>query len=206
MATATQQFANTLDTYCTGSNICYIYTYSNGGAVFSRTVALYPAGRWNIGYSVPLRAMKAAARSVGTGWVGEIFGGCYLAGHIGPSDHRNGWNHNVTNSVTVGMIGGNGWLAPYAQSSVLPGHDDGAVAEHSSGGYSSSGSFSNICGGGKFAAPPSVVVVRVRQPQPLRSEDEGDMQRRRRLRLRELTIAIVLALVAAGVDLAPPPR
>jgi hypothetical protein len=153
MSTATSQFASILDTYCgaKSGNLCYVYTYSNGGAVFSRTMAMYEDGRWNIGYSMAAASNEGGSEIGGTGWIGEVFGGCNLAGHIGPSDHRNGWNHNDTNGVSVGHIGGNGWLVPYAQSSVLPGHDDGAVAEHSSGGYSSTGSYSNICGGGKYA-------------------------------------------------------
>src|SRR4030095_9501295 len=40
MATATAQMAATLDTYCTGGNLCYVYVYSNGGAVMSRTLAV----------------------------------------------------------------------------------------------------------------------------------------------------------------------
>src|SRR6188768_3649382 len=50
MSTATTQFAQTLDTYCTNGNVCYIYTYSNGGAVLSRTLSIYETGRWAIGY------------------------------------------------------------------------------------------------------------------------------------------------------------
>ena len=150
MSTATWQLAQTLDTYCTNGNTCYVYTYSNGGAVLSRTLSIYETERWRIGYVVASASNEGGSELGGTGWVGEIFGGCYLAGHIGPSDHRNGWNHYDTNNVTIGMIGGNGWMAPYAQHSVLPGHDDGAVSHHSSGGYVSSGSYSTLCSSGRF--------------------------------------------------------
>ena len=44
MATATTQMAATLDRYCTGSNLCFVYVYSNGGAVMSRTLALKTDG------------------------------------------------------------------------------------------------------------------------------------------------------------------
>src|SRR5882757_7022641 len=37
MASATTQMAATLDRYCTGNNLCFVYVYSNGGAVMSRT-------------------------------------------------------------------------------------------------------------------------------------------------------------------------
>jgi hypothetical protein len=149
MATATSELASVLDTYCTGDNLCYVYTYSNGGAVISRTLSVV-AGAWNIGYIVDSASNEGGSEIGGTGWVGEIFGGCYLAGHIGPSDHRNGWNHYDTDGFVIGMIGGDGWLAPYVQSAVLPGHDDGAVAEHSSGGYAQVGSYDSICESGKW--------------------------------------------------------
>ncbi len=149
MATATAQLAGTFDRYCTGGNICYVYAYSNGGATVSRTLSLY-ATAWNIGYVVASASNEGGSQLGGTGWLGEVFGGCYLAGHIGPSDHRNGWNHNDTHGRTVGAIGGNGWLAPYAQSSVLPGHDDGAVSTASAGGNSSSSGVDSLCNGAKY--------------------------------------------------------
>jgi hypothetical protein len=149
MSTATVQLAQTFDSYCTNGNYCYVYVYSNGGAVLSRTLSIY-ATAWNIDYVVASASAEGGSELGGTGWLGEVFGGCYLAGHIGTSDHRNGWNHYETHGRTIGMIGGNGWLAPYAQSAVLPGHDDGAVAEHSSGGYTTAGSFSTLCGSGRW--------------------------------------------------------
>ena len=131
MATATVQLAQILDTYCTGNNYCYVYTFSNGGAVLSRTLSIYSTP-WNIGYGMSSASNEGGSEIGGTGWIGEIFGGCTLAGHIGTSDHRNGW------------------LSPYVQSSILPGHDDGAVAAHSAGGYATTGSYSTLCGSGKW--------------------------------------------------------
>lgn len=151
MATATAQMASVLNTYCTGSNLCYVYVYSNGGAVMSRTLAVNSTS-WNIGYIAATASNEGGSELGGTGYIGEIFGGCALAGHIGTSDHRNGWNHNDTHGVVTGMIAGNGWLAPYVQSAILPGHDDGAVSEASAGGYASTGSRSSICESGtKYA-------------------------------------------------------
>ena len=144
MATATAQMAATLDTYCTGGNLCYVYVYSNGGAVMSRTLALN-ARSWNIGYVAASASNEGGSELGGTGFIGEVFGGCALAGHIGTSDHRNGWNHNDTHGVITGMIAGNGWLAPFVQSAVLPGHDDGAVSEASAGGYTTTSGRSSIC-------------------------------------------------------------
>jgi hypothetical protein len=150
MATATVQMAATLDTYCTGGNLCYVYVYSNGGAVMSRTLALY-ATPWNIGYVAASASNEGGSEIGGTGFIAQIFGSCALSGHIGTSDHRNGWNHNDSHGVITGMVAGNGWLAPFVQSAVLPGHDDGAVSEASSGGYSAAGSRSSICESGKYA-------------------------------------------------------
>jgi hypothetical protein len=144
MSTATAQFASVLDTYCTGGNYCYIYTFSNGGAVLSRTLSLY-ASAWNIGYVANAASNEGGSEIGGTGWIGEVFGGCTIAGHIGPSDHRNGWNHYETHGRIIGQIGGDGWLFPYAQSAVLPGHDDGAVAHHSSGGFVQTWSLDSLC-------------------------------------------------------------
>lgn len=149
MATATTQMAATLDTYCTGSNLCYVYVYSNGGAVISRTLALYSTP-WNIGYVAASASNEGGSELGGTGYIGEVFGGCTLAGHIGTSDHRNGWNHNDTHGRIIGMIGGNGWLAPFVQSAILPGHDDGAVSEASSGGYATTDGRDSICETGKY--------------------------------------------------------
>ena len=151
MATATSQMVNTLNNYCTGSNICYVYVYSNGGAVMSRTLALF-SNQWNIGYVAAAASNEGGSELGGTGYIGEVFGGCSLAGHIGTSDHRNGWNHNDTHGVVTGMVAGNGWLSPYVQSSILPGHDDGAVSEASAGGYSTTGGHNSICEAGtKYA-------------------------------------------------------
>ncbi|HMG55491.1 MAG TPA: hypothetical protein VK601_18465 [Kofleriaceae bacterium] len=144
MATATAQMASTLDTYCTGGNLCFVYVYSNGGAVMSRTLALHTTA-WNIAYVAAAASNEGGSELGGTGFIGEVFGGCTLAGHIGTSDHRNGWNHNDTHGIVTGMVAGNGWLAPFVQSAVLPGHDDGAVSEASAGGYTTTSGRSSIC-------------------------------------------------------------
>jgi hypothetical protein len=149
MGTATAQMASTFDTYCTGDNWCYVYTYSNGGAVVSRTLSIYST-TWNIGYVVNSASNEGGSEIGGTGAAGELFGGCYLAGHIGPSNHRNGWNHYDTNGVVLGHIGGNGWMFPWGQHALLPGHDDGAVAHHSAGGYVNAGSYSSLCSSGRW--------------------------------------------------------
>ena len=111
MATATSQMAATLNTYCTGNNLCYVYVYSNGGAVMSRTLALFSTP-WNIGYVAAAASNEGGSEIGGTGVIAQVFGQCALAGHIGTSDHRNGWNHNDTHGIVTGMVAGDGWLAP----------------------------------------------------------------------------------------------
>jgi hypothetical protein len=151
MVTATSNMVTVLNQYCTGNNLCYVYVYSNGGAVMSRTLALNTTA-WNIGYVAASASNEGGSELGGTGYIGEVFGGCTLAGHIGVSDHRNGWNHNDTHGIVTGMIAGDGWLSPYVQSAILPGHDDGAVSEASAGGYAAAGSHSSICEAGtKYA-------------------------------------------------------
>lgn len=150
MAQATTQLAAILDANCRGSNLCYVYVYSNGGAVMSRTLATNTTP-WNIGYIAATASNEGGSELGGTGFIGEVFGGCALAGRIGVSDHRNGWNHNDTHGIVTGMIAGNGWLAPFIQHAILPGHDDGATSHASSGGYSAAGAKNDICGTGKYA-------------------------------------------------------
>ncbi len=149
MVNATNDMTAVLDTYCSGSNYCYIAAYSNGSAVISRTLSMVKHA-WNIAYIANSGSNEGGSQLGGTGWLGEVFGGCYLAGHIGPSDNRNGWNHNDTNGLQIGGIGGDGWLAPYAQSAVLPGDDDGAVSTASAGGNSSSSGVGTLCEGAKY--------------------------------------------------------
>jgi len=151
MAAATTQMTATLNQFCTGNNLCFVYVYSNGGAVMSRTLSLVSTD-WNIAYVAAAASNEGGSEIGGTGFIGEVFGGCDLAGHIGVSDHRNGWNHNVNHGIVTGMVAGDGNLAPFIQSAILPGHDDGAVSEASAGGYAQAGSHSSICEAGtKYA-------------------------------------------------------
>src|ERR1044071_3600220 len=105
MATATAQMAATLDRYCSGDNVCFVYVYSNGGAVMSRTLALFSTP-WNIAYVAAAASNEGGSELGGTGFIAQVFGQCALAGHIGTSDHRNGWNHNDTHGLVTGMIRG----------------------------------------------------------------------------------------------------
>ena len=56
----------------------------------------------------------------------------------------------VATVYALGHIGGNGWMFPWGQHALLPGHDDGAVAHHSAGGYVNAGSYSSLCSSGRW--------------------------------------------------------
>ena len=149
MATATNQLRDALDTYCQGAESCYIYAYSNGGAVLSRTLSLYGTGQWNI-----VAAYTGASNEGGSelsdefGFMADWFGSCSLQANVGVSDHRAGWNHHDTDGTLFYMGGGN--TGDPETSWMLPGRDDGVVAMHSSGGYSSVVDQNNVCGPGKW--------------------------------------------------------
>jgi hypothetical protein len=68
MATATTQMAATLDRYCTGNNLCFVYVYSNGGAVMSRTLALFSTP-WNIAYVAATASNEGGSEIGGTGFL-----------------------------------------------------------------------------------------------------------------------------------------
>src|SRR5262249_58539446 len=72
MATATAQMAATLDSYCTGNNLCYVYVYSNGGAVMSRTLALYSTA-WNIGFVAASASNEGGSELGGAGYIAPRF-------------------------------------------------------------------------------------------------------------------------------------
>jgi hypothetical protein len=154
MSTATSNMKSVLDTYCTGSNSCWIFTYSNGAAVVSRTLAIYSTN-WNIDYVLNSGGNEGGSEIGNTGWVGEVFGGCQLAGNgqVTPSAHRNGWNHNDTNGNTIIGIAGTGtiWYSFGLTHLLLPGDDDSVVAFHSAGGMSNSGSYYNVCSSPKYS-------------------------------------------------------
>lgn len=138
MATAVADLRDTLDARCTGDTWCYLYGYSNGGAVISKTLATHTADRWNI-----LWVLNAASNEGGS----ELSGGiasvsatlgvsCDLASRISPTDHRAGWNHNDTGGNTVYQIAGHRewWYTGKFPDFFEGASNDGAVAYHSAGG------------------------------------------------------------------------
>ena len=159
MSTAVADLKARLDTYCTGGNICYVYAWSNGGAVISKVLATYDTN-WNIGYIFTTAnnegGQRARAGLVGLGVprrlqprVGDQAGNFRVAS----------WNHNDTNGKVYYQIGGDigaTWALWYVTSGLFPGDDDGIVGLHSAGGATCGGSTSgcsvtNMCSAARWS-------------------------------------------------------
>ncbi|MCB9542495.1 MAG: hypothetical protein H6703_08615 [Myxococcales bacterium] len=138
MATAVRQMVAHLDRYCAQDD-CIVYTYSNGSAVISQTLATHADDRWNV-----LWVMQVASNEGGSeisdnflaAPVTRLGFACPLADEIGPSDHRAGWNHNDTaGAIVYTLAGRDEWWYTGGFPDFFGGSaNDGAVAYHSSGG------------------------------------------------------------------------
>ncbi|AKT41482.1 hypothetical protein [Chondromyces crocatus] len=151
---------NALDCYCTGPNFCYIAAHSAGDAQIGYALAQFGTSSRSNKNATP-NASGVCGNSGGTqtGWnikwidiASGAGGGSELAnlGHWAVSDPLTGdlrtatmrslYNHNATQGKWFYMFAGaKGTL----YSGVLPGQDDEAVAYHSTGGVSQTGSFCN---------------------------------------------------------------
>ncbi|MCA9620820.1 MAG: hypothetical protein KC731_17475 [Myxococcales bacterium] len=139
MGQAVADLSKTLDRQCRGDAWCYVYAYSNGGAVVSRTLAQQDAERWNILW-VFTTASNEGGSELSGGLGAQAAAGlglsCDLAARISPSDHRAGWNHNDTAGNQFYGIGGTDeWWYTGGFPDFFGGDaNDGAVAVHSSAG------------------------------------------------------------------------
>jgi len=139
MSIAVSQAIGHLDTYCTGENECLIYTYSNGGPVVSKALALSDTTRWNILWVMSTASNEGGSEisdNVLAAPVTNIGFACDMADEIGPSDHRAGWNHNDTGGTLFYMVAGydEWWYTGGFPDFFSGSANDGAVAYHSSGG------------------------------------------------------------------------
>lgn len=149
-----------LDCYCTGSNWCYVAGYSAGDAQIGYALSLYGQTTRRVKNAIPAtNGTCGDAGGTQTGWnikwvdiAGGAGGGSELA-NMGywavddplTDDLRTGtmrglYNHNATDGVWFYMFAGSKGTA---YSGTLPGQDDEAVAYHSAGGMSRTGSFCN---------------------------------------------------------------
>ena len=157
-----------LDCYCTGSNWCYIAAHSAGDAQIGYAMAHFGGSSRSIKNATPAsNGTCGNASGTQTGWnikwvnvASGAGGGSELAnigswavsdtltGDLKTATMRGLYDHNQTRGAWFYMFAGaNGTL----YSGTLPGQDDEAVAYHSTGGVSDTGSFCNpgnlACGG-----------------------------------------------------------
>ena len=139
MTVAVPQMAAVLDEHCRGDDWCNIYTYSNGGAVVSKTLSVYDSSRWNVLWVLSSASNEGGSELSGssTASLGDALGvTCNLSNDIAPSDHRPAWNHNDTGGNTFYLVAGyDEWWYTGGFPDFFSGMaNDGAVAYHSSAG------------------------------------------------------------------------
>jgi hypothetical protein len=157
-----------LDCFCTGSNWCYIAAHSAGNLQIGYALSLYGGSTRSVRNAVPNSSgVCGTTGATQTGWnikwvdiASGAGGGSELANmgdwatsepltsDLVTSTARGMYNHNTTRAKWFYMFAG---AKGTMYSGTLPGQDDEAVAYHSTGGVSSTGSFCNpgnlFCGG-----------------------------------------------------------
>jgi hypothetical protein len=133
---AQKQLNDALRVFCTGSNTCEIYTHSTGGLVVAAYFGLNSPTGLNIS-RIQLMASAAGGSELADfstsylAWLGfDTLGGA-LDQSVSTSGARNGFNHNTSGGRTYYTTSGEGTDYLYATSPLLPGYDDGVLANHS---------------------------------------------------------------------------
>ncbi len=134
---AQRQFYNALNTFCKGGNNCEIYTHSTGGLVAARFFRYYSPSSygWNIS-KVQLMANASGGSELADfstsylSWLGFDTLGGELDDSVSTGGARS-WDHNSANGLTLFTTSGEGTDYLYATSPLLPGYDDGVLANHS---------------------------------------------------------------------------
>lgn len=160
LSVASSQLKSILDTYCTGSNNCWIMNYSAGDLVLGYTFA-HSSYSWNV-QSVNTTAGAAGGSSL-AGTIASAVA-CSFANNLTESASRNSYVHDYgyNGSTTIYRAGGNkhmtisnvacvaGSVINFLSFGLVSGGtclqhmNDGAVAYQSSGGYQSSGDYNNV--------------------------------------------------------------
>lgn len=152
---------NALDCYCTGSNWCYIAAHSAGDPQIAYAMSLYGGSARTIKNATPAADGTCGNTTGGTQtgwnikWVDIASGGSGgseladigswavsdpLTGDLKTAKMRALYDHNQTRGIYFYLFAGaKGTL----YSGTLPGQDDEALAYHSTGGVSVTGSFCN---------------------------------------------------------------
>ena len=131
---AQRQLYNAMQQFCKGGNNCEIYSHSTGGLVVAYFMRYYGSG-YNISR---IQNMASAAggseladfSSSYLGWLGFDSLGGELDDSVSTGGARN-WDHNSANGYTIYTTSGEGSDYLYATSPLLPGYDDGVLANHS---------------------------------------------------------------------------
>jgi hypothetical protein len=157
LSVASSQLVSILNTYCTGSNSCWIYNYSAGDLVLGYTFA-HSATSWNV---TSVRTTAGAAG--GSNLAGTIASAvaCSFANNLTESASRNAYTHDYgyNTGTTIYRTGGHkqmtisnvacvaGSVINFLSFGLISGgtclesHNDGAVAYQSSGGYQNTGDY-----------------------------------------------------------------
>ncbi|MBI3395797.1 MAG: hypothetical protein HY042_08180 [Spirochaetia bacterium] len=133
---AQKQLNDGLRVFCTGANNCEVYTHSTGGLVVSAYFGLNNPSGLNIA-RIQLLASAAGGSELANfstsylAWLGFDTLGGQLDQSVSTGGARNGFDHNQSRGRTYYTTSGEGTDYAYVTSPLLPGHDDGVLANHS---------------------------------------------------------------------------
>lgn len=156
---AQSQLHTALNTFCRGSNSCKLYTHSTGGLVAA--YYLYAVGDSGLNI-IDIRLMANASggseladfSTSYLGWLGFDTTGGELDNSVSTSGAR-GWNHNDTSGQTLDLTSGEASDYFGVTSPLLPGEDDGVLANHTLCGINRTGDIDSSCpyGTGRIREP-----------------------------------------------------
>lgn len=154
---AQRQLHDAVQTFCTGANSCNIYTHSTGGLV----AAYYFYNSGSAGTNIlDVRLMANASggseladfSSSYLSWLGFDTLGGELDESVSTSGARS-WNHNNTGGLVMDLTSGESSDYLGVTSPLLPGEDDGVLANHTLCGVNSVTTVDRSCpnGSGTFS-------------------------------------------------------
>lgn len=133
---AQKQLNDALRVFCTGGNNCEVYTHSTGGLVAAAYFGLNNPSGLNI-TRIQLLASAAGGSELADvsttylSWLGIKTLGGQLDQSVSTRGARNGFNHYNSNGRTFYTTSGEGSDYWNLTSPLLPGKDDGVLANHS---------------------------------------------------------------------------
>lgn len=156
---AQSQFHKAMSVFCKGGNSCRIYTHSTGGLVAA--YYLYAVGTSGLNI-VDIRLMANASggseladfSTSYLAWLGFDTLGGELDQSVSTSGARS-WNHNDTSGHVLDLTSGEASDYFGATSPLLPGEDDGVLANHTLCGINRTGDIDSSCpyGSGRIREP-----------------------------------------------------